>query len=97
MAGTSQPSTREQDHELLIKIDGKLDNVVERLNKINGSVGRHDQSITDLIADQKAYGVEIKRLDERDAELDVRTRNWTMVNSLGAVIAAVLGAIGISK
>lgn len=90
MAGTSQPSTRSQDHDLLIQIDSKLDHVVERINKINGSVGRHDQCITDLKTGQAAQDVEIKHLDER-------TRNWTVVNSLGAVIAAVLGAIGISK
>jgi archaellum component FlaC len=90
MAGASQSSTRNQDHDLLIQIDSKLDHVVERLNKINGTIGRHDQCIADLKTGQAAQDVEIKHLDER-------TRNWTVVNSLGAVIAAVLGAIGISK
>jgi archaellum component FlaC len=90
MAGTSQPSTRAQDHDLLIQIDSKLDHVVERLNKINGTIGRHDQCITDLKTGQAAQDVEIKRLDER-------TRNWSVINSVGAVVAAVLSAIGISK
>lgn len=90
MAGTSQPSTRNQDHDLLIQIDSKLDHVVERLNKINGTIGRHDQCITDLKTGQAAQDVEIKHLDDR-------TRNWSVINSVGAVVAAVLSAIGISK
>lgn len=90
MAGTSQPSTRSQDHELLSAIAADCKYMRERLDKINGTIGRHEQCITDLKVGQAAQDVEIEHLGER-------TRNWTVVNSLGAVIAAVLGAIGISK
>lgn len=88
MTGTTQRSTR--DHDLLIQMDGKIDYLVERVNKINGTLGRHDQCITDLKTGQAGHDVEIKHLDER-------TRNWTIINSLGAVVAAVLGALGLSK
>lgn len=90
MAGTSQPSTRAQDHDLLTKIAADCQYMRERLDKINGTIGRHDQCITDLKTGQAAQDVEIKHLDER-------TRNWSVINSVGAVVAAVLSAIGISK
>lgn len=68
----------------------KLDRVIEDLKDIKAELRSQDQCIDQL---EKAQGKTETRIDN----METRVNSWSIANSIGALVAGVLGALGLSK
>jgi hypothetical protein len=75
----------ENDHELLIRLDGKVDAILEKLKDL--------PILENRVRDLEIDCTEIDRLGKRVDGLEKKSDTWNVLNSIAVGIAAVLGYI----
>lgn len=73
----------ESDHDLLIRLDSKLDSVIEKMGEIpslTGRVNKLEQTVQ-IIPDMKK---DIEKLEEK-------SNTWSILNSIGVFAAGLFG------
>ena len=68
----------------------RLENTQKILNDLSELVKKHDEKIQENITCLGKKSVKI-------ANLESRVNSWSLLNSLGVVVASILGFLGISK
>ena len=73
----------ESDHDLLIRLDSKLDSVIEKMGEIPSLTCRVNklENTVQLIPDMKD---DIKKLEEK-------SNTWSIINSIGVFVAGLFG------
>ena len=90
--------------ELLILTTQKLDTLIETVGGLSSKIEAQNERIHKIESNQAADCVKLKnlviedeQLDARISKIDDKVNNWSTINSLGALIASILGYFGINK
>ena len=78
-----------QDRELLIRLEGKVDNILEKLKDIPVL----EKRVRELEIDCKELDVQKSRLENLEEDVDNLNRkseNWSIINSIGVAIAGLI-------
>ena len=84
----------DSDHDLLIELNGKCDTIIDRLDTLNGRVGKNEDEIVDLkLERQKLVG----EYEHRVKTLEDRPSSRRTIVVVGAVVVAIQGLIAFGK
>lgn len=75
----------------------KMDEVLRRLDSIERNLCGHDIRINQLEIGQSERRTSISDMKNDIANLEKKSESWSLINTLGAIVAGIIGAIGISK
>lgn len=85
-------------HRVTLAILGsKLDDIIHRLDRMECNFHEVEKRTALLELGQMERATQIKGICNDIAALEKKADSWSMLNSVGAFIAATLGAIGLSK
>jgi hypothetical protein len=90
--------------ELLILTTQKLDTLIETVGGLSSEMKTQNERIHTIENNQAADCVKINNLVTEDDQINARIgkiddkiNNWSTINSLGALIASILGYFGVQK
>ena len=78
-------------------IGTKLDNIADRLEDICSRADGHDYRLRTLENGQVARQEQIAFIKDDVSNLKRKYESWSLLNSVGAGIAAILGGIGFTR
>lgn len=82
---------------VVVRIE-ELTKQIERLaNRVDEHAKWDEERVHCVEAEQHNLETEQARQDERIDHIETSVKSWNIINSVGAVIAVVLAAIGIGK
>jgi hypothetical protein len=77
------------DHELLIRLEGKVDTLIEKLKDV--------PVIEKRVRDLEINCSRISIMETDIKNLETKSNTWSILNSVGVAIAAILSTIGLGR
>lgn len=81
----------------LALIGQKLDDMADDIKDIKAGFTRHDDRIGSLERGQETRKTQIDNIRENVNELKSKSERWSVLNSIGALVAALLASMGLSR
>lgn len=89
------PSAGGGQNERLARIEEKVDAVLDRLVRLDACQGDHERRLSGVeqVSAGRTHQIEAIRSDVE--RLEKKSETWSVINSLGALAAALLGGMGL--
>jgi len=79
--------TPENDHEVLIRLEGKVDTIIDKLREIP----ELDKRVRCLEWDNSSNKTDVSTIKGDISSLEKKSDSWSIINSIGVFVAGLFG------